>query len=104
MPCWATQDHLRTIVEIQDRYGSLFMDHRGRPNICAAFQLIKVLAQISRGMIIGLFVGELPPAAAAAAAAASARMARCHRPCQERGTERPTHPRLLRLLPACMLA
>jgi hypothetical protein len=47
------------VLEIQDRLGSLFLDFKGKPRACFMFGAMKQAAWALRGVLLGVFVGEL---------------------------------------------
>ena len=45
------------VMEIQDRFGCLFLDYRGN-QWCMMFGFMRLLVWALRGVLLGLFVGE----------------------------------------------
>jgi hypothetical protein len=49
------------LVEIQDRFGCLFLDFKGVPRACFMFGALKQVALALRGVVLGVFIGERCP-------------------------------------------
>jgi hypothetical protein len=45
------------VLEIQDRFGCLFLDFRGTSRACFMFGAVKQVAMALRGVLLGVFVG-----------------------------------------------
>jgi hypothetical protein len=45
------------LLEIQDRFGCLFMDFKGSPRACFMFAALKQVAMALRGVVLGVFIG-----------------------------------------------
>ena len=48
------------VLEIQDRFGVLFLDFKGTPRACFLFGAFKQVAMALRGVLLGVFVGGEP--------------------------------------------
>jgi hypothetical protein len=63
LPWQVSQDSLAPdpqqvlVVQIQDRFGTLFMDYRGTSKACFMFTATKLVATALRGVLLGVFVG-----------------------------------------------
>jgi hypothetical protein len=80
------------LLEVQDRFGGLFLDFKGTSRLCFVFGGLKLLALASRGVLMGVFVGAFccPEGGCGADAICNA-AAQSNRPPM-------AHPRLLRSL------
>ena len=47
------------VMEVQDRFGCLFLDFRGT-RWCTRFGLLRLLVWAARGVLPGLFIGKHP--------------------------------------------
>ncbi len=45
------------VLEIQDRFGCLFLDFKGSPRACFMFGALKQSVWALRGVLMGIFVG-----------------------------------------------
>ncbi len=48
------------VLEIQDRFGCLFLDFKGSPRLCFMFGALKQAAWALRGVLLGVFIGGRP--------------------------------------------
>ncbi len=48
------------MLEVQDRFGCLFLDFKGNSRACFMFGVVKQLSAALRGVLLGLFIGRLP--------------------------------------------
>jgi hypothetical protein len=46
------------VLEIQDRFGCLFLDFKGTPHACFMFGAVKQATWALRGVLLGVFVGR----------------------------------------------
>jgi hypothetical protein len=49
------------VLEIQDRFGCLFLDFKGSPRLCFLFGGLKQATWALRGVLLGVFVGRPLP-------------------------------------------
>ncbi len=59
------------VLEIQDRFGCLFLDFKGSPRLCFLFGGLKQLTWALRGVLLGVFIGRRLPHAPSRHAVAS---------------------------------
>jgi hypothetical protein len=45
------------VLEIQDRFGCLFLDFKGSPRACFLFGALKQASLALRGVLLGVFIG-----------------------------------------------
>ena len=45
------------VLEIQDRFGCLFLDFKGTPRLCFMFGALKQAVWALRGVLLGVFIG-----------------------------------------------